>query len=148
MLPRIWLSQQWSPQSVTSFKTSRDEAGKMEERKEEINLGLRESRLMNLTNLTNLINLTNLMLFIMCDFFLTKYINSKSQTWLDPKTVFEPFPNPKNSQLGPKNSKMTPKSSQNKMSELKKTKKMKVVQLHKYTPRQLSNPTPTQKIAH
>ena len=48
----------------------------MDERKEEINLGLRESRLMNLMNLTNLC----LSLFIMCDFFLTKYINSKSQT--------------------------------------------------------------------
>ena len=31
------------------------------------------------------------------------------------------------------------------MSELKETKKMKVVQLHERTPKQLSNPTPTQK---
>ena len=34
------------------------------------------------------------------------------------------------------------------MSELKETKKMKVVQLHKQTPKQLSNPTPAPKIAH
>ena len=34
------------------------------------------------------------------------------------------------------------------MSELKKTKKMKVVQLNKYIPKQLSNPTATPKIAH
>ena len=31
------------------------------------------------------------------------------------------------------------------MSELKETKKMKVVQLHERTPKQLLNPTPTQK---
>ena len=34
------------------------------------------------------------------------------------------------------------------MSELKETKKMEVVKLHKYAPKQLSNPTPTPKIAH
>ena len=44
----------------------------------------------------------------------------------DPKTVFEPYPDPKNSPLGPQN----PKLSQNQMSELKVTQKMKVVQLH------------------
>ena len=38
---------------------------------------------------------------------------------------------------------MTPKLSQNKMSELKETKKMKVVQLHEYTPEQFLNPSPT-----
>ena len=31
------------------------------------------------------------------------------------------------------------------MSELKETKKMKVVQVHEYNPKQLSNPTPTLK---
>ena len=41
--------------------------------------------------------------------------------WGDPKTVFEPYPNPKNSPLGPQKSKMTPKSSQNQMSESKVT---------------------------
>ena len=40
-----------------------------------------------------------------------------------------------------------PKLSQNQMSELKETKKMKVVQLHESTPNQLLNPTPTPKIA-
>ena len=34
------------------------------------------------------------------------------------------------------------------MSKLKETKKMEVVQLYEQTPKQLSNPTPTQKIAH
>ena len=40
---------------------------------------------------------------------------------------------------------MAQKLSQNQMSELKEKKKIKVVQLHEYTPKQLSNPTPTQK---
>ena len=48
---------------------------------------------------------------------------SCSTTWVDAKTVFEPYPDPKKP-------KMTPKSSQNQMSELKVTQKMKVVQLH------------------
>ena len=39
----------------------------------------------------------------------------------NPKTVFEPHPNPKNSPLGPQNVKNDPKLSQNKMSELKET---------------------------
>ena len=45
-----------------------------------------------------------------------------STTWVDPKTVAEPCPKPKNSQVGSKNSKMTPKLSQNQMSEFKVTK--------------------------
>ena len=50
---------------------------------------------------------------------------------VDPKTVFELFLNPKNIPLGPpKVKKMTQKLSQNQMSELKETKKMKVVQLY------------------
>ena len=51
-------------------------------------------------------------------------------TWVDPKTVFEPFPNLKNSPLGPQKVKNYPKISQNQMSELKETKKIKVFQLH------------------
>ena len=46
---------------------------------------------------------------------------------------------------GPKKSKMTPKSSQNQMSGLEQTKKLKVVKLHEQTPKQLSNPIPTLK---
>ena len=42
-------------------------------------------------------------------------------------------------------SKMTLKLNQNQMSELKEKKKRKVVQLHDFTPKQLSNPTPTPK---
>ena len=57
----------------------------------------------------------------------------------------ELIPNPKISPLGPKKSKTTQKLSQNQMSESKETTKMKVVQLHEYTPKQLSNPTPTPK---
>ena len=44
-----------------------------------------------------------------------------STTWVDPKTVFEPYPNPKNSPLGPLNSKMTQKFIQNQISELNET---------------------------
>ena len=33
---------------------------------------------------------------------------SCSTTWVDPKTVFEPFPNPKKSPLGPKKVKKLP----------------------------------------
>ena len=65
-----------------------------------------------------------------------------------PKKVLNPSPTPKIARWGPKKSEMTLKLSQNKMSEFKNTKKMKVVQLHNYTPKQFSNPTPTPKIAH
>ena len=43
---------------------------------------------------------------------------------------------------------MTQKLSQNQISELKETQKMKVVQLHEQIPKQLSNPTLTPKPAH
>ena len=46
---------------------------------------------------------------------------SFSTTWVDPKTVFEPYPDPKNSPLGPPKVKMTPKLSQNQVTELKET---------------------------
>ena len=39
--------------------------------------------------------------------------------WRDPKTVFEPYPDPKNCPLGPQKVKMTPKLSQNQKWELK-----------------------------
>ena len=71
---------------------------------------------------------------------------SCSTTWVDPITFFEPFPNPENSPLEPKKSKMTPKLSENQMSGLKKTKKMKVFQLHEWTQKQFCNTTPTPKI--
>ena len=69
---------------------------------------------------------------------------------MDPKTVFEPHIEPKNcpiltqpqnSPLGPLKIKSDLKISQNQMSELKETKKMKVVQQHERTPKQLSKPT-------
>ena len=44
--------------------------------------------------------------------------------------MFEPYPNPKNSPLGPQKVKNDSELSQNEMSELEETKKMKVVQLH------------------
>ena len=43
---------------------------------------------------------------------------------------------------------MTPKLSQNQMSELKETKKMKVIQLHEQSPKQLLNLTLPQNLAH
>ena len=48
----------------------------------------------------------------------------------------------------PKSKKMTPKLSKNQMSELKETKRMKVVQLHEQTSKLLLHPTPTPKLAH
>ena len=42
-----------------------------------------------------------------------------SFAWVDPKTVVEPYPNPKNSPLGPKNSRMTTELSKNQRLELK-----------------------------
>ena len=51
--------------------------------------------------------------------------------------------------LGPSNQHIrAPKLSQNQRSELKETQKMKVVQVHEQTTKQLSNLTPTRKIAH
>ena len=55
---------------------------------------------------------------------------SCSTTWLDPKTVVEPNTNPKNSPLGPQKLKRIPKLGQIQKSELKKTEKIWVVQLH------------------
>ena len=49
---------------------------------------------------------------------------------LTPKQLFNPTQTPKKSPLGPKKSKTTPKLSQNQMSELKETKKIKVVTLY------------------
>ena len=47
---------------------------------------------------------------------------------LTPKQFLSPTPTTNNSPLGPqKSKKMTPKLSQNQMSELKETEKMKVV---------------------
>ena len=40
---------------------------------------------------------------------------------------------------------MTPKLSKNQISVLTKTYKMKVVQLHEYTPKQVLNPSSTHK---
>ena len=42
-------------------------------------------------------------------------------------TVFEPHIEPKNSPIGPPKVKTTPKLSQNQISELKETKKMKII---------------------
>ena len=40
-------------------------------------------------------------------------INKKTTTWIDHKTVFEPFLNPKNSPLGPQTVKNSPKIKSN-----------------------------------
>ena len=68
---------------------------------------------------------------------------SCSTTWVDPKVVFEPNYDPKNSPL----SKNDPKTKSNQKSELKKTYKIKVLQLHEYTLKQFLNPTPPPKKA-
>ena len=49
--------------------------------------------------------------------------------------------------MAPKKSKMYAKLSQNQMTESKETLKMKVVQLHQQTPKQLYNPAPIPKTA-
>ena len=64
------------------------------------------------------------------------------------KHLSNPTPTPKIAHWGPKKSKMTPKLSQNKMSELKVTLKMKVVQLHEWNPKQFLSPALNPKIAH
>ena len=46
---------------------------------------------------------------------------SVSTTYVDPKTVFEPHPDPEISPLGPQQVKITPKLDQNQNSELKET---------------------------
>ena len=55
---------------------------------------------------------------------------------------------PKNCPLGPKQVKNDYKIKKISNFKRKETKKMKVVQVHEQTPKQLSNPTPTPKIAH
>ena len=55
---------------------------------------------------------------------------SSSITWVDPKKVVEPYPNPKKSPLGPQKVKNDPKINQNQISEMTETYKMKVIQLH------------------
>ena len=60
---------------------------------------------------------------------------------VDPKTVFEPFTNPKNSPLGPQKVKKTPTLSENQNLQLKKPWKIKVAQLLEYTPKCMENMT-------
>ena len=62
---------------------------------------------------------------------------------MDPKTVFEPHIEPKNSPLAPEKVKITSKLIQNQMSELKGTNKIKVVALYEQTPQQFEpDPNP------
>ena len=55
---------------------------------------------------------------------------NSSTTWVDPKKNFQTLPQPKNSPLWPQKVKKAPTLSQNKMTDLKETYKMKVVRLH------------------
>ena len=63
-----------------------------------------------------------------------------------PKLHTNPKPTQKSAHQGPKKSKMTPTLSENQNLQLKKTKKIKVVQLHEQIPIQFLNPTLTPKI--
>ena len=54
---------------------------------------------------------------------------SRSTTWVDPKTVFEPHIEPKNISLGPKKSKKSPKIKWKSNVRMKERKKIKVVAL-------------------
>ena len=49
---------------------------------------------------------------------------------MDPKTVCKPHIEHKNSPIEPQKVKTTPKLSQNQMSELNETKKMKIIALY------------------
>ena len=60
-----------------------------------------------------------------------------------PQNSFEPHIEPKNSPIGPKNFKTTSKLSQNQMSELKETKKMKIIALYEWTQKQFKPDTST-----
>ena len=60
-----------------------------------------------------------------------------------PKQFLSPILKPKNIPIGPQKVKTTQKLSQNRMSELKEIKKMKVIQLNEQTPKLVLNPTPT-----
>ena len=51
-----------------------------------------------------------------------------------PQKSFKRYPKPQNNPLGPQKVKKGPKISQNQLSELEETKKMKVVQLRDETP--------------
>ena len=53
---------------------------------------------------------------------------------MDPNTVFEPHIEPKDSPIGPQKIKTSPKLIQNQMSELKETKKMKIIAQFELTP--------------
>ena len=69
---------------------------------------------------------------------------SCSNTLVDPKTVFEPYPDPKNSSLGPHNNwKMMPKSSKNQKLDLNKSCLTTSVQ-----PKTVFEPYPDPKIVH
>ena len=64
-----------------------------------------------------------------------------------PETVFEPFLNPTKQPVRAPKSQNDPEIK-SKLNEMKETKKMKVAQVHKQTPKQLFNPTPIPEIAH
>ena len=65
-----------------------------------------------------------------------------------PQNSCRTLPQPENSPLGPKKVKNDPKIKSNQMSELKETKKIKVVQLHEETSKQFLNLSQNLKIAH
>ena len=63
----------------------------------------------------------------MSEFKVTQKIKVVQVHEQNPKHFLNPNPTPKMAHQGPKKSKLTPKLSQNQMSELKETQKMKVV---------------------
>ena len=65
-----------------------------------------------------------------------------------PKNSFEPYSDPKNSQLGPQKVENDPKIKSKSKVRIEENLKIKDVHLHKYNPKQFLNPTLTPKIAH
>ena len=55
---------------------------------------------------------------------------SCSTTWVDPKTVVQPYPHSRNSPLGPKKVKNDSKIKEKPISELMETYRIKVLQLN------------------
>ena len=72
-----------------------------------------------------------------------------STTWLDPKTVLELYPDPKNSPLGLRKVKNVHRNSKlHDRAEIEPNSEKKVISLYEETQKQFLNPFPTPKIAH
>ena len=72
---------------------------------------------------------------------------SCSTTWVDPKSVVEPYPSLKNSPLGPQKVKNDPKIESKSNVEIERNKENESSSTTWVDPKSMLNPTPTPKIA-